>query len=304
MIFRAGGNVYKLAHEHKNGWDAEAFKERYSEVLDRYDYIVGDWGYNQLRLRGFFRDGHPRAAKDATISCLVDYINEYCNFGCAYFVLQKMDANAAPPGIPDLTAPRIFELAGKWAEGAGGQAAEIAVSAATQNGILMRWPLKERQGGPARMPGAAAVARAFAEAEKRQLQLQVAHSNGKSAESRAASTGHAPSEQVGGHKQGNRSSSSGGVEKRSNRGAQTGQAEERTGGKAGQGSGRGPKPQAGGRQQNGSADNGNPKPEGAKPSGRWGGKNRRRNRFGSKPNRTEQTNRQSGTTAQRSPAPE
>ncbi len=28
--------------------------ERFSEVLARYDYIVGDWGYEQLRLRGFF----------------------------------------------------------------------------------------------------------------------------------------------------------------------------------------------------------------------------------------------------------
>ena len=27
--------------------------ERFSEVLARYDYIVGDWGYEQLRLRGF-----------------------------------------------------------------------------------------------------------------------------------------------------------------------------------------------------------------------------------------------------------
>ena len=64
MIVLTGNNAYALEHEHKNGWNAEAFKERYSEVLERYDYIVGDWGYNQLRLRGFYRDGHPKATKD------------------------------------------------------------------------------------------------------------------------------------------------------------------------------------------------------------------------------------------------
>ena len=33
--------------------DPERLGERFSEVLARYDYIVGDWGYEQLRLRGF-----------------------------------------------------------------------------------------------------------------------------------------------------------------------------------------------------------------------------------------------------------
>lgn len=84
-----GNKSYEVLKDHRNGWNLEAFRERYSEVLDRYDYIVGDWGYNQLRLKGFYRDNHPKAAKDSTFSSMSDYINEYCNFGCAHFVLQK-----------------------------------------------------------------------------------------------------------------------------------------------------------------------------------------------------------------------
>ncbi|MCJ8014350.1 YutD family protein [Paenibacillus sp. KQZ6P-2] len=84
-----GGKSYELLKDHKNGWNPEAFRDRYSEVLDRYDYIIGDWGYNQLRLKGFFRDKHPKSNKDSAYSGMLDYINEYCNFGCAYFVLQK-----------------------------------------------------------------------------------------------------------------------------------------------------------------------------------------------------------------------
>ncbi|MNI59969.1 hypothetical protein D3C73_1151550 [compost metagenome] len=59
-------------------------------MLDRYDYIIGDWGYSQLRLKGFYRDNHPKVNRDTAISGMVDYINEYCNFGCAYFVLHKL----------------------------------------------------------------------------------------------------------------------------------------------------------------------------------------------------------------------
>ncbi|WP_082083591.1 YutD family protein [Paenibacillus beijingensis] len=84
-----GGKSYELVHEHKNAWNPEVFRERYSEVLDRYDFIIGDWGYNQLRLKGFFRDNHPKATKDSAYSAIMEYVNEYCNFGCAYFVLEK-----------------------------------------------------------------------------------------------------------------------------------------------------------------------------------------------------------------------
>ncbi|GIQ68417.1 DUF1027 domain-containing protein [Xylanibacillus composti] len=89
-MITVGNKTYELIHEHKNGWNQESFRARYSEVLERYDYIVGDWGYNQLRLKGFFRDNHPKASKDALIGTVQDYLNEYCNFGCAYFVLQKV----------------------------------------------------------------------------------------------------------------------------------------------------------------------------------------------------------------------
>ena len=89
------GNTYELIFENRNGWNVEAFRNRYSEVLERYDYIVGDWGYNQLRLKGFFRDGHQKATKDSTYSYMTDYINEYCNFGCAYFIIEKKQGSEA-----------------------------------------------------------------------------------------------------------------------------------------------------------------------------------------------------------------
>lgn len=46
---------FEVVENIKDGWDEEAFKARYSDILNKYDYIVGDWGYNQLRLRGFLK---------------------------------------------------------------------------------------------------------------------------------------------------------------------------------------------------------------------------------------------------------
>ncbi|MDC3417872.1 YutD family protein [Aquibacillus salsiterrae] len=84
------GNKYELVAEVKNGFQIEAFKERYSEILTKYDFILGDWGYEQLRLKGFYDDQNPKASFDTKISTLDDYLYEYCNFGCAYFVVRRL----------------------------------------------------------------------------------------------------------------------------------------------------------------------------------------------------------------------
>lgn len=88
-MIEMNGKQYELLEDFKEGFQEEVLKERYSEVLKKYDYIVGDWGYNQLRLKGFYRTDHAKASYDTSIELLEDYLYEYCNFGCAYFVLQK-----------------------------------------------------------------------------------------------------------------------------------------------------------------------------------------------------------------------
>lgn len=76
--------------DYREGFNAEKLGERYSDVLARYDYIVGDWGYEQLRLKGFFQADNRRAHPDQRIDSLEDYLYEYCNFGCAYFVIERI----------------------------------------------------------------------------------------------------------------------------------------------------------------------------------------------------------------------
>ncbi|WP_061570593.1 YutD family protein [Bacillus atrophaeus] len=81
---------FELVRNFKEGFNEEVFKARYSDILNKYDYIVGDWGYSQLRLKGFFDDQNQKATFETKISTLDEYIYEYCNFGCAYFVLKRL----------------------------------------------------------------------------------------------------------------------------------------------------------------------------------------------------------------------
>lgn len=85
----AEGYTYEIIEEVREGFEQEAFIARYSDILAKYDYIVGDWGYGQLRLKGFFDDKNQKSTFDTKISTVQDYLYEYCNFGCAYFIVQK-----------------------------------------------------------------------------------------------------------------------------------------------------------------------------------------------------------------------
>lgn len=82
------GIEFELVDNYKEAFDATAFNQRFSEILTKFDYIVGDWSNEQLRLRGFYKDSQDVEA-DLKISRLEDYLLEYCSFGCAYFVLEN-----------------------------------------------------------------------------------------------------------------------------------------------------------------------------------------------------------------------
>ncbi|AKG03997.1 MULTISPECIES: YutD family protein [Salimicrobium] len=85
------GKQYEILEDHRNAVEEESIEQRASEILGKYDFIVGDWGYGQLRLKGFYDDQNQKATFDTKISTLEDYLYEYCNFGCAYFVLKRID---------------------------------------------------------------------------------------------------------------------------------------------------------------------------------------------------------------------
>ena len=44
---------YELIENYKDGLDLDALKEKYTDYFYDYDYILGDWSYGKLRLKGF-----------------------------------------------------------------------------------------------------------------------------------------------------------------------------------------------------------------------------------------------------------
>jgi len=98
----ADQSMYEIIENVKDGFKNEDFNNRFSDILSKYDYIVGDWGYGQLRLKGFYEDKNQKATFDTKISTLQDYLYEYCNFGCSYFVLKKV-GKATVSDVPSVS---------------------------------------------------------------------------------------------------------------------------------------------------------------------------------------------------------
>ncbi|HCU8777806.1 TPA: YutD family protein [Staphylococcus aureus] len=89
-MIKVDQHYFELIENYRECFNEEQFIARYSDTLDKYDYIVGDYGYDQLRLKGFYKDSNKKAEMSKRFSNIQDYIFEYCNFGCPYFVLRHL----------------------------------------------------------------------------------------------------------------------------------------------------------------------------------------------------------------------
>ena len=81
------GQTFAVVDNYRDALDLETLADRYMDILDVYDFVVGDWSYEQLRLKGFFADDAKIGSLEQKIKHLPDYLLEYGSFGAAYFVL-------------------------------------------------------------------------------------------------------------------------------------------------------------------------------------------------------------------------
>lgn len=80
---------YELLENYKDGFDYEEVKNKYTDYFCEYDYIIGDWAYGKLRLKGFYNENHKNCTKINNFNNYKNYIKDYCAYECRYFVLKK-----------------------------------------------------------------------------------------------------------------------------------------------------------------------------------------------------------------------
>jgi len=80
-----------LVIENKNDClNLEELKEKYTDYFYDYDYILGDYAYNKLRLKGFCDKKNSKFNKINDIETKDRYLKELCAYECNYFLIKKI----------------------------------------------------------------------------------------------------------------------------------------------------------------------------------------------------------------------
>ncbi len=82
-------DIYEVVKNVKEGFDREELEKKYTDYFKDFDYIVGDWAYGKLRLKGFNDKTNRNFKPFNDISKVEDYIQSNCAYECRYFILKK-----------------------------------------------------------------------------------------------------------------------------------------------------------------------------------------------------------------------
>ena len=80
---------YEIIKDEKDAIDKEVLVEKITDYFDDFDYIVGDWAYGKLRLKGFCDKTNKQNNKINSYDLIEEYIKKYCAYECKYFILKK-----------------------------------------------------------------------------------------------------------------------------------------------------------------------------------------------------------------------
>ncbi len=80
---------YQVLEDYKNAFDETVVKEKMTDYFEKFDYIVGDWAFSSLRLKGFCKPENKNFNQINDFQNKEKYLKEYCTVDCKYFVLEK-----------------------------------------------------------------------------------------------------------------------------------------------------------------------------------------------------------------------
>ena len=81
---------YEIIRNDKDCINKKELEEKITDYFDEYDYIMGDFAYDKVRLKGYYNSDNKMAKKINDIKYLDDYIENYCGYGARIFLLKKI----------------------------------------------------------------------------------------------------------------------------------------------------------------------------------------------------------------------
>lgn len=95
MKMNINGNEYEIIENYRECFDLDEIKEKMNDTdyFDSFDYILGDYAYDKLRLKGFYDRDNKNTSDINNYDNIKKYIEEFCSYGCKYYILKKTNKN-------------------------------------------------------------------------------------------------------------------------------------------------------------------------------------------------------------------
>lgn len=85
---------YEIVKNYKDAFNQQEISEKFTDYFYNFDYILGDYSYDKLRLKGFCIRKNKEFKTINDYDYIDKYINNYCSYECRYFILKKCDKNS------------------------------------------------------------------------------------------------------------------------------------------------------------------------------------------------------------------
>ena len=82
---------YEVIENYKDAIDNDLLKEKITDYFNDFDYVLGDWAYGKLRLKGFNDKKNKNYKPINDFNKIQDYLKNNCAYGCRYFILKKIE---------------------------------------------------------------------------------------------------------------------------------------------------------------------------------------------------------------------
>lgn len=82
---------YEIIENYKDAIDSDLLKEKITDYFEEFDYILGDWAYGKLRLKGFNDKKNKNYRPINDYNNIKNYLKDNCAYGCRYFILKKIE---------------------------------------------------------------------------------------------------------------------------------------------------------------------------------------------------------------------
>ena len=81
---------YELLKDEGNIFNLNDVESLMTDYFTPYDYVLGDFSYGKLRLKGFYDSNNKKVNKINNFNDVDRYLKEFCSFKCKYFILKKI----------------------------------------------------------------------------------------------------------------------------------------------------------------------------------------------------------------------